>query len=298
MILPRNIGLIPVIAFLVKDRTPLMNCKQQQAELIFSLGQFFGPVLRVADNPNGFDVDEKTRIFARFFHDHDSFNQLLIKFCHTGEPGHKYAIQFAQAQHKISLIQQYAAYNNLNEADLLKLVREVSLRVMEILMSIPVPIDSTIYEAQTPFSTYCFVKDLCSTAKARIVWLDRYFDQTVFHRFFVDTPKSVEVILITLPLSAVKGNIDSQRIAEFMDISRMFAAERGPSGYKLVANNTFHDRWLQCDQTLFTLGGSIKDLTKPFTISRLDYTPENLKQFDEAIRDGVELFGPNQLQHK
>ncbi len=71
---------------------------------MFSFGQFFSPILRVADNPSSFDADEKTRIFARFFHDHDSVNQLLIKFCNAGEPGHKYAIHFAQAQHKIDII--------------------------------------------------------------------------------------------------------------------------------------------------------------------------------------------------
>lgn len=264
---------------------------------MFSLGQFFGPILRVADNPSGFGTDEKTRIFARFFHDHNSFNQLLVKFCNTGEPGHQYAIQFAQAQHQISLIQAYAAFNNLNEPDLLKLAKDVSSRVTEILMSIPVPVDSAIYEAQTPFSTYCFVRDLCSTVKAKVVWLDRYFDQTVFHRFFTDTPKVVQVTLVTLPSSAAKGKADSQRVAEFMDVSRMFAAERGPTGYRLVANDNFHDRWLQCDQKLFTLGGSIKDLTKPFTISRLDSKPDNLKHFDEAVRNGTEVFGPIQSKH-
>lgn len=59
---------------------------------MFSLGQFFGPVLRVAEHPDDFDMDEKTRILARFFHDHNAFNQLLNKFCNTGEPGHKYAM--------------------------------------------------------------------------------------------------------------------------------------------------------------------------------------------------------------
>ncbi|PSB24298.1 hypothetical protein [Stenomitos frigidus] len=82
----------------------MVSRKRQQAELMFSLGQFFGPILRIADNPNDFDADEKTRIFARFFHDHNAFNQLLVEFCNTGEPGHQYAIQFAQAQHQIGLI--------------------------------------------------------------------------------------------------------------------------------------------------------------------------------------------------
>jgi hypothetical protein len=274
-----------------------MNRKRQQSELMFSLGQFFGPVLRVAEHPNDFDADEKARILARFFHDHDAFNQLLIKYCHSGESGHKYAIQFAQAQHQISLIHQYSTYNNISEPELLKLVVEVAQKVTDTIISIPVPVDSAIYEAQTPFSTYCFVKDICSTAHATIVWLDRYFDQTIFHRFLVDTPRSAQITLVTLPPASGMGKADAKRIADFMDISRLFAQERGTAGYRLVANSQFHDRWLQCDNKLFTLGGSIKDLDKPFTISRLDSNPDNQKHFDGAVVDGTELFGPSQPNH-
>lgn len=103
-----------------------MNRKRQQSELVFSLGQFFGPVLRVAENPNAFDADEKARILASFFKDHDAFNQLLVTFCHNREPGHKYTIQLSQAQYQIGLIQQYSDYNNISEPDLLRLVNDVS----------------------------------------------------------------------------------------------------------------------------------------------------------------------------
>jgi len=274
-----------------------MTRKRQQAELMFSLGQFFGPVLRVAEHPEGFDKEEKTRIMARFFHDHDAFNQLLIKFCLTGEAGHKYAVQFTQAQCQISRIHAQATHSNLSENELLDLVTEVSEKVTEILISIPVPVDSSIYEAQTPFSTYCFVNDLCSTVHGSLVWLDRYFDQTVFHRFFSDTPRSVLITLVTLPVTSAKGPSDTKRLSEFLDVSRLFALERGQAGYRLIANSHFHDRWLQCDEKLFTLGGSIKDLAKPFTISRIDSTADNLKHVEEAIADGTELFGPNQPQH-
>jgi hypothetical protein len=274
-----------------------MNRKRQQSELMFSLGQFFGPVLRVAENPNAFDADEKARILARFFNDHDAFNQLLVTFCHSGEPGHKYAIQLSQAQYQIGLIQQYSAYNNISEPDLLNLINDVAQKVVDTLLSIPMPVDSAIHEAKTPFSTYCLIKDLCSTAHAVITWLDRYFDQTVFHRFFVDTPRSSQITLVTLHPTSAKGKADAKRIEDFMDISRLFAQERGVAGYRLVVSSQFHDRWLQCDNKLFTLGGSIKDLNTPFTISRLDSTPENQKFFDDAVMNGTELFGPNQPNH-
>jgi len=273
-----------------------MSRKRQQAELIFALGQFFGPLLKVADNPGGFDEDEKTRIFARFFHDQEEYQRRIRQYS-LGEPGHNYAIQHVKMFNKVNLIKERATRGAVSEADLLQLVKDAASQVTETLLSIPVPVDSTIYEAQTPFSTYCFVKELCTTVKTKIVWLDRYFDQTVFHRFFVDTPPSVPITLVTLPPSAAKGKADAQRIAEFLDVSRIFAVERGCAGYQLLANDSFHDRWLQCDEKLFTLGGSIKDLAKPFTISKLDYTTENRQQFDDAVLNGLELFGPTQPQH-
>lgn len=263
---------------------------------MFALGQFFGPVLKVAEHPTRFDTDEKTRIFARFFHDRQAFNRLLIEFCNTGEPGHQYVIQLQQAQGEVEEIRATMSRGKSDE-QLLDCVKQAASRVLEILLSIPVPVDSVIHEAHTPFSTYCFVKDLCSTVRERIVWLDRYFDQTIFHRFFVDTPKDVQVTLVTLPRSAAKSRTDVQRVREFMDVSRLFAEERGPEGYRLIAKDGFHDRWLQCDNKLFTLGGSIKDLAKPFTISTLDASAENLKHFEDVVAEGEELFGPDQPTH-
>jgi hypothetical protein len=90
---------------------------------------------------------------------------------------------------------------------------------------------------------------------------------------------------------------DTKQLSEFLDVSRLFALERGQACYRLIASSHFHVRWLRCDEKLFTLGGSIKDLAKPFTISRIDLTANNLMHFEEAIAGGTELFGPNQPQH-
>jgi len=91
---------------------------------------------------------------------------------------------------------------------------------------------------------------------------------------------------------------DKTRHAEFMDVSKLFALERGPQGYRLIENGNFHDRWLRCEDKLFTLGGSIKDLDKgSFTISRLDTTAANRQQFDDAVALGSEIFGPSHTTH-
>jgi hypothetical protein len=103
---------------------------------------------------------------------------------------------------------------------------------------------------------------------------------------------------VTRPRASLTDRRDISRTNDFMDVSRLFAQERGPQGYRLIENGHFHDRWLRCDDKLFTLGGSIKDLDKgPFTISRLDSTPPNRQQFDDAITQGIEVFGPTQTNH-
>lgn len=272
-----------------------MNRKRQQGDIIFAFGQFIGPVLKIAENPAAFDDDEKARIFARFFHDATAFNNLLSHFCLEGEPGHRYQIQFQRVQQQLNLI--LATGRKHDDPSMLAVAEEVHGHVLESLLSIPIPLDSSIHEARTPFSTYCFVRDLCATAKAQVTWLDRYFDHTLFHRFLAGIPPSVQTVLVTLPASAARGAADARRVAEFMDLSKMFAAERGPAAYRLLANSNFHDRWLRCDGALFTLGGSIKDLSRPFTIGRLDSTPDNHKQFDDAIVSATEVFGPTQTTH-
>ena len=47
-----------------------------------------------------------------------------------------------------------------------------------------------------------------------------------------------------------------------------------PGDYRVVTDEHFHDRWLQCDNNLFALGGSIKDIGNgtTFTITRIDTT--------------------------
>ena len=83
-----------------------------------------------------------------------------------------------------------------------------------------------------------------------------------------------------------------------MDVSKLFAHEREPQKYRLIESRNFRDRWLRCDDKMFTLGGSIKDFDRgPFTMSRLDTTASNRQHFDDAVAQGVEIFGPNHTSH-
>ena len=185
------------------------------------------------------------------------------------------------------------------ERDLFNLIRIIADRATAAILSIPVPVESDIHEAMTPFSTYRLIHDVCATARQQVVWIDRFFDRTVFHRFLADVPTTAMVTLVTWPDSKCRGAGDNRRYVEFMDISRLFATERGSGQYRLVTNEEIHSRLLRVDNTLLHLGDSSKELGKglTFTISKLDATESNRNEFDKLATDGTELFGPTNPNH-
>jgi hypothetical protein len=273
-----------------------MNRKRQQAEILFQAGQLFGPMLKMVENPESYDQDERTRILARYFADVQRFVGNFREFI-NGEPGHIYEGQYFKAMERIGPFGSIAGLSSFEH--LADAVKALSAAVFDAIYSIPVPIDSSIHEAHTPFSTYCLVKAMCSTARARIDWMDRYFDATLFGRYFVDVPETSVITLVTWPESRCTGAKDRQRYTDFMGVSRLYALERGPDKYRLMTAEDFHDRRLRCDDKMLLLGDSIKDLGKnsTFTTSRLDDTDDNRRNFDEAIARATEVFGPTNTAH-
>jgi hypothetical protein len=273
-----------------------MNRKSEQEALIFKLGLWMGPMLPLAENPGSCDPKEHRRIVARWLRERGEFLNAFERFT-EGEPGCSYRAEYERGISHLAATGNWVwqpgvdvfAYN----------VKKVHTDLLDAIYSIPVDTESAIHDACTPFSTHCLVKNLCSTTRTRITWMDRYFDQTLFARYFVDTPQTTAITLVTYPPSKCTSGKDKQRHADFIGMSRLFATERGQAGYRLLFDDQFHDRYLQCDDEMFHLGGSIKDLDndKTFTISKLDSTPENQKQFDEAIAKGSEVFGPSQANH-
>ncbi len=238
-----------------------MNGKKEQAELFFRLGQLLGPLLKMADNPASYDTEERIRVHARYVSDVYPFIDTLFLYGKS-EPGHDYTVQASKAESALRDIIIVDTPQNLDSY--CEMIKQASQRAFDGIYSIPVPVESAIHDAHTPFSTYCLVKDLCSTTAKQIVWMDRYFDQTIFHRYFVDTPKQTLITLVTWPQSKCTSPKDKQRYADFIDVSKLFALERSAT----------------------------------FTISKLDSTPENQRHFDEAIKRGTEMFGVNQRVHQ
>jgi len=275
-----------------------MGRKHEQAQLICQLGMLCGPLLKIAENKESYERDERSRTVARFF---DEIGKFQTSFHHftISESGHKYYPQEIQATKAIGHVRNTAVNDPDDEDAFFSAVQKFKPDVLNIILSIPVTTESTIHQAQTPFSTYCFVNDLCSTAKKEIVWLDRYFDFKVFHRFFTEVNPNVLITLVTYPKSKLTSARDNDRYTSFMDMSRLFAQERGTKGYRLLVHKKFHDRLLRCDNAMFALGGSIKDLEQgiTFTITKLDVTPENKMECDYPVQHGEEIYGTNHSTH-
>jgi hypothetical protein len=197
-----------------------MNRKREQAEMFAEFGQLFGPLLRVKDSPESYDSDERTRILARFNHDYIIFIRIFNDFA-QGEPGHHYQAQYNRMHNVLQFFVKHQiefTAGLIAEEALFGMVTRTYNDGFDAIAAIPIPIESAIHEAHTPFSTYCLVKDLCSTARRQVVWMDRYFDQAIF-RYFVEMPKATEVVLVTWPESKCTGKRDQQRYADFMGVS-------------------------------------------------------------------------------
>ena len=148
-----------------------MNRKQEQADLFYQLGQLFGPVLKMGDKGANYDSDEQTRIMARLFADAPGFLQTFQVFAY-GEPGHKYISQFYKTTEVMNSIEGVA--RQAIDERLFKHIATLKDVIFDCISTIPVPIDSAIHQAHTPFSTYCFVKSITSAAAKQVVWMDRY----------------------------------------------------------------------------------------------------------------------------
>lgn len=275
-----------------------MNRQREKEELLCMLGMLFGPVLKVAEHPEQYEGAERTRIIARFFHEKNAFTGAVDRFA-KGEPGHSYYAHYARVLSRCNRIAAFVNNTPDDEAGLFALVEETYETIRDTISDIPVPLESTIHEASTPFSTYCLIRDICLATTTELMWVDRYFDCGLFHRYLRGVPRDVLVTLVTWPDTKLRGKADQDRFSAFLGVSALFAHERGGMGYRLIVNEAIHDRWLLSDDRLFELGGSVKDLGKEttFTMSRLDSTEENRRKLDQFAKDGAELFGPSVATH-
>jgi hypothetical protein len=274
-----------------------MNRLQEKHDLFIKLGMLFGPLQRIVEHPEQYDEQEQSEAIARYCAEWEKLAQDMRQYS-VGQPLHNYSIQFERF---------YEALNGLRHwlksgRELKDSVGEAIGNAQRALDSIPVPSTSVILEAGSQFTAYCRLRELCEAdATKSLVWLDPYIAANVFNRYVGNVRDGVPVTLVTSEPAATSGKRNKQRWDDFLDVSRLFAAERGPAWYRLIVNPKLHDRWAVFDdKRIYSLGGSSKDAadTDYFTIAAVEGTPANLKSIQDHIDNGTEYFGPSTPAHK
>ncbi len=274
-----------------------MNRLEQKSDLFVKLGALFGPLLKLADAPANYNQQERAETLARYFADLPKLQADFEAFS-TGQPGHNYAIesqQFRSALHAI-------LHSLLAGQSLEAIVRKHLAIAQAAIDAVPVPATSVILEAGSPFTAYCRLRELCEAdATASLAWLDPFMGAGIFHRFITGVRPIVPVTLVTCEPGPHAGARDRARWAEFLDVSRLYASERGPTLYSLVVQPNLHDRWAVFDEKrIYSLGGSAKDAGHKdyFTITSVEATPTNLQLIKVHISGGTEFFGVNCPAHR
>lgn len=268
-----------------------MNRKKIQSELIFKLGLVFSPLQDIVSDPDSHDADSRARLGAKFFADLPKLESEFLAF--TGsEPGHNYRREWRRLHGEFHTLASGVEGCLDNPQSLSALLGEKAERIVNEILSIPVTAEVGILEAQTPFSTYCLVKSLCQTVSKRLIWVDRYFHASLFHRYLEDVPTNVDISLLTWPNTKRQGNKNAREFAEFMDVAKLFAAEREPTKFRIVAHSDIHDRWLCCDSQIYQLGGSIKDIGKSshFTLSKVPSTNADASKIEDILITGQNII--------
>ncbi len=269
-----------------------------QAELLFKLGAYVAPIEDLASRPDDFSASDRRRIMARTEGDRHSFGNTASEFMQE-RPGRPYSTLRNKFLNALKRLVLGAARDDIPPEEIRVLLNDCVPLMQEAILDVPLEDASGVLEADSPFTAYCRIKDLCSTVAGMLVWTDRYFDASVFHRYLRDVRPAASVTLVTLDPARLTSTKDRQRYNDFLDVSRLFAVERGQARYRLVVHPDFHDRWLRCDGQLYALGGSVKDAGQKsdFAIGRIDPTPPNLQTVDDLVSAGTELFGPNIPMH-
>jgi hypothetical protein len=274
-----------------------MDRLDAKLDMLLKLGRLFGPLERLVEAPEEFDEQERAETLARYFAEYPKLNNECRVFS-TGQPGHNYQIEFEKFFNAL-----HGVANRLKGGVALDVVVRESQRIArDAIHAIPVPRSSVILEAGTPFTAYCRIRSLCEAdAKHSLTWFDPYFGASIFHRYLQFVGKNVRVTLVASIPSAHAGRINRDRWEEFLDISRLFAAERGPEKYRLVVANSLHDRWLVLDdKRIYSIGGSVKDAASRdvLTITGVEQSAANLQCISVTIQNGEEWFGASETSHR
>jgi hypothetical protein len=106
----------------------------------------------------------------------------FYSFCHT-EPNHNWQWFYDNFEKELLAISTGVTLAPFDANIVLEMLPNVHCKLLNLIQAVPVTVETRIFDAETPFSCYCFIRNLCLLSSLRIDLFDRYVDQTVFHRY-------------------------------------------------------------------------------------------------------------------
>ena len=269
-----------------------MDVLKQRYYLIMKLGALVKPIEDSIKNGGILDEQRRNEILAQYLHD---TKQIVHDFSeYSKQPGLNNGAQRNLFLTVLGKLPRLVVVEK--SEDKIKQHIDTAINLIH-----AIPDSSIILEDESSFTAYCKLKSLCEAETTNsIVWIDRYFDKTIFNRYLQDTSQDMQIVLITTKPRKNASKKNKDRWKSFIDISRMFSHERTTDKYSLMVSNSIHDRWLILNnKRIYQLGGSTKNASfKSLSkISTVEASTENLDKINSIINNSTELFGPFKPKH-
>lgn len=265
--------------------------KQQQADLLIQFGELIAPMEELVAHPSKQTAQTRARASAKFTHDRDAFQKALNAFT-SGEAGHDYKVEFAQVSGNLNRFTNQMALFRDDPEKLASELTELRQTAANAILAIPCELESEVLEAGSPFTTFMALRSLCETAAEQLIFVDPYMGQGAVRRYFHNIAANVSLTVIT-------KRRGTQEFRDFLDVSKLYADERGPSLYRVMYHADLHDRYLQSDDAVYHLGGSLKDAGRKsdYTVTRIKAAAGTSDAVASLIQTSNEVFGPTHPVH-
>lgn len=124
------------------------------------------------------------------------------------------------------------------------------------------PVEGIFYDGQI-FDAYTFASDLIKSAKTRIILIDNYIDESI-------------LLMLSKRQDGVSALIMTHKITNTLKLDLARQQQQYPP-IDVQETQSYHDRFLIIDDTIYHLGASLKDLGKKlFAFSRMEMPVEKL----------------------
>jgi hypothetical protein len=231
----------------------------KRSMLTYRFGLLMYPVVELAQRAQPPKRDEYRIVAAKLRQDLNEFGSQIsdyatikgIKFNHEAGQIHSPSLQ---VEHLLSQIGSHPEKSDTERQVWLKTLLDGYVKqTHEAINSIPIEWEAELFEAKTPFATALALLNVMQTVKTRLHYYDRYLNSDFFHFYLRNIPRAIDVRVVTTPGNATYG---VQNVEPF---ARLAAKEFASFALIQCDPKDMHDRNLVVDDTVFSLGASLKD---------------------------------------